>query len=98
VRPRYLAFALLLVPALAQVGLLDGPRPPTEVRGTLQGNARHGYKVVVEFLVDQGVNPLQGTVSQPLSWNGTLYLCPGTCDTFRLSGYTPGFPLQPGRL
>lgn len=77
--------------ALAQVGLLDGPRPPTEVRGTLQGNPRDGYKVVVEFLVDQGVNPLQGTVYQALSWNGTLYLCPGgVCDTFRLSGYTPG--------
>ncbi len=40
--------------ALAQVGLLDGPRPPTEVRGTLQGNPRDGYKVAVEFLVDQG--------------------------------------------
>ena len=76
--------------ALAQVGLLDGPRPPTEVRGTLQGNPRDGYRVVVEFLVDQGVNPLQGTVYQALSWNGTLYLCPGACDTFRLSGYTRG--------
>jgi hypothetical protein len=76
--------------ALAQVGLLDGPRPPTEVRGTLQGNPRDGYKVAVEFLVDQGVEPLQGTVYQPLSWDGTLYLCPGTCDTFRLSGYTRG--------
>jgi len=76
--------------ALAQVGLLDGPRPPTEVRGTLQGNPRDGYKVVVEFLVDQGVNPLQGTVYQALSWDGTLYLCPGACDTFRLSGYTRG--------
>jgi hypothetical protein len=61
------------------------------VRGTLQGNAQDGYKVAVEFLVDQGVNPLQGTVYQALSWNGTLYLCPGgVCDTFRLSGYTPG--------
>jgi hypothetical protein len=90
VRPRYLAFALLLVPALAQVGLLDGPRPPTEVRGTLQGNARDGYKVAVEFLVDQGVEPLQGSALQLLSWDGTLYLCPGACDTFRLSGYTRG--------
>jgi len=90
VRPRYLAFALLLVPALAQVGLLDGPRPPTEVRGTLQGNPRDGYRVVVEFLVDQGVEPLQGSALQPLSWDGTLYLCPGACDTFRLSGYTRG--------
>jgi len=90
VRPRYLAFALLLAPALAQVGLLDGPRPPTEVRGTLQGNPRDGYKVAVEFLVDQGVEPLQGSALQPLSWDGTLYLCPGTCDTFRLSGYTQG--------
>ena len=77
--------------ALAQVGLLDGPRPPTEVRGTLQGNARDGYRVVVEFLVDQGVEPLQGSALQPLSWNGTLSLCPGgVCDTFRLSGYTRG--------
>jgi hypothetical protein len=91
VRPRYLAFALLLGPALAQVGLLDGPRPPTEVRGTLQGNPRDGYRVVVEFLVDHGVEPLQGTALQPLSWDGTLSLCPGgMCDTFRLSGYTRG--------
>ena len=76
--------------ALAQVGLLDGPRPPTEVRGTLQGNARDGYRVAVEFLVEQGVEPLQGSALQPLSWDGTLYLCPGACDTFRLSGYTRG--------
>jgi hypothetical protein len=93
VRPRYLALALSLVPALAQVGLLDGPRPPTEVRGTLEGNPRDGYKVAVEFLVDQGVEPLQGTVYQTLSWNGTLYLCPGgVCDTFRLAGYVQGTP------
>jgi hypothetical protein len=85
--------------ALAQVGLLDGPRPPTEVRGTLQGNPRDGYKVAVEFLVDQGVNPLQGTVYQALSWNGTLYLCPGgVCDTFRLAGYVQGTSLQPGAV
>jgi hypothetical protein len=60
------------------------------VRGTLQGNPRDGYKVAVEFLVDQGVEPLQGSVYQALSWDGTLYLCPGACDTFRLSGYTRG--------
>jgi hypothetical protein len=63
------------------------------VRGTLQGNPRDGYKVVVEFLVDQGVNPLQGTVYQAPSWDGTLYLCLwGVCDTFRLSGYVQGTP------
>ncbi|WP_448568558.1 hypothetical protein [Thermus sp.] len=88
VRP--LALTLFLATALAQVGLLDGPRPPTEVRGTLQGNARDGYRVAVEFLVDQGVEPLQGTVYQALTWDGRLYLCPGACDTFRLAGYTRG--------
>ncbi|AFV77509.1 hypothetical protein Theos_2537 (plasmid) [Thermus oshimai JL-2] len=88
VRP--LALALFLAHALAQVGLLDGPRPPTEVRGTLQGNPRDGYKVVVEFLVDQGVEPVQGTVYRALTWDGRLYLCPGACDTFRLAGYTRG--------
>jgi hypothetical protein len=98
VRPRYLAFALSLVPALAQVGLLDGPRPPTEVRGTLQGNPRDGYKVAVEFLVDQGVEPLQGTVYQPLSWDGTLYLCPRDVRHLPPLGVHPGCPLQPGGL
>jgi len=90
VRPRYLAFALLLVPALAQVGLLDGPRPPTEVRGTLQGDARQGYRVVVEFLVDGGSNPVQGSMAQSLYWDGTFYLWLSGWESFRLSGYTPG--------
>lgn len=78
--------------ALAQVGLVDGPRPSTEVRGTLQGNAREGYRVVVEFLVESGANPTQGTTTQPLSWNGRLYLCVSGCDYFTLSGYAPNTP------
>ncbi|WP_051906243.1 hypothetical protein [Thermus tengchongensis] len=80
----------LLGLALAQVGLLDGPRPSSEVRGTLEGDARQGYRVRVEFLVEVGGNPLQGTTYQALTWDGKLYLCPGACDTFRLSGYSPG--------
>ncbi len=93
-RPRYLAFALSLVPALAQVGLLDGPRPPTEVRGTLQGDARQGYRVVVEFLVDGGGNPVQGSMAQSLYWNGTFSLWLSGWESFRLSGYTPGVPYR----
>jgi hypothetical protein len=87
---RLLVLTLFVPHALAQVGLLDGPRPPTEVRGTLQGNPRDGYKVAVEFLVEQGVEPVQGTAYQALTWDGRLYLCPGACDTFRLVGYTRG--------
>lgn len=78
--------------ALAQVGLVDGPRPSTEVRGTLQGNAREGYRVVVEFLVESGANPVQGSMNQSLSWNGKLYLCVSGCDYFTLSGYAPNTP------
>ncbi|RTH02532.1 hypothetical protein CSW47_10575 [Thermus scotoductus] len=78
--------------ALAQVGLLDGPRPSTEVRGTLQGNAREGYRVVVEFLVESGANPVQGSMNQSLWWNGRLYLCVSGCDYFTLSGYAPNTP------
>ena len=78
--------------ALAQVGLVDGPRPSTEVRGTLQGDARQGYSVVVEFLVESGANPTQGMTTQPFSWNGRLYLCVSGCDHFTLSGYAPNTP------
>lgn len=78
--------------ALAQVGLLDGPRPSTEVRGTLQGDAREGYRVVVEFLVESGANPVQGSMNQSLWWNGRLYLCVSGCDHFTLSGYAPNTP------
>jgi len=78
--------------ALAQVGLVDGPRPSTEVRGTLQGNAREGYSVVVEFLVESGANPVQGSMNQSLWWNGRLYLCISGCDYFTLSGYAPNTP------
>ncbi len=78
--------------ALAQVGLLDGPRPSTEVRGTLQGDTRQGYSVVVEFLVDGGTNPTQGSTNQSLWWNGTFSLWLSGWETFRLSGYTPGVP------
>ncbi len=78
--------------ALAQVGLLDGPRPPTEVRGTLQGDARQGYRVVVEFLVDGGGDPVQGSMAQSLYWNGTFSLWLSGWESFRLSGYTPGVP------
>jgi hypothetical protein len=78
--------------ALAQVGLLDGPRPPTEVRGTLQGDARQGYRVVVEFLVDGGGNPVQGSMAQSLYWNGTFSLWLSGWESFHLSGYTPGVP------
>ena len=78
--------------ALAQVGLLDGPRPSTEVRGTLQGDAREGYSVVVEFLVESGANPTQGMTTQPFSWNGRLYLCVSGCDYFTLLGYAPNTP------
>ncbi len=78
--------------ALAQVGLLDGPRPSTEVRGTLQGDTRQGYSVVVEFLVDGGTNPTQGSTNQSLWWNGRLYLCVSGCDYFTLSGYVPNTP------
>ncbi|WP_114313564.1 hypothetical protein [Thermus caldifontis] len=76
--------------ALAQVGLLDGPRPPTEVRGYLEGNAQEGYRVRVEFLQETGGNPIQGTSYQGLGWNGRLYLCPGACDTFTLQGFVLG--------
>ncbi|RTI11065.1 hypothetical protein [Thermus scotoductus] len=78
--------------ALAQVGLVDGPRPSTEVRGTLQGNAREGYRVVVEFLVETGADPIQGSTNQTLGWNGKLYLCISGCDYFTLSGYAPNTP------
>jgi hypothetical protein len=78
--------------ALAQVGLVDGPRPSTEVRGTLQGNAREGYSVVVEFLVETGADPIQGSTNQTLGWNGKLYLCISGCDYFTLSGYAPNTP------
>ena len=78
--------------ALAQVGLVDGPRPSTEVRGTLQGNAREGYSVGVEFLVESGANPTQGSTNQTLGWNGKLYLCISGCDYFTLSGYAPNTP------
>ncbi|WP_243027853.1 hypothetical protein [Thermus albus] len=87
---RQLAVIPLLSLALAQVGLVDGPRPSTEVRGYLEGNAQEGYRVRVEFLLETGGNPTQGTVYQSLSWNGRLYLCPGACDTFTLSGFSPG--------
>jgi len=87
---RGLALPLFLGLALAQVGLLSGPRPPSEVRGTLEGDARQGYRVRVEFLVEVGGNPTQGTTYQSLGWNGQLYLCAPDCGTFRLSGYTPG--------
>lgn len=83
---------LLSTLALAQVGLVDGPRPSTEVRGTLQGNAREGYSVVVEFLVETGADPIQGSTYQTLGWNGRLYLCISGCDYFTLSGYTPNTP------
>jgi hypothetical protein len=96
VRPRYLAFALLLVPALAQVGLLDGPRPPTEVRGTLQGNPRDGYKVAVEFLVDQGVEPLQGTVFSPSPGTAPCTSAPGRATPSASRG-TPGVPFTARR-
>ncbi|MGC8905645.1 hypothetical protein, partial [Thermus sp.] len=90
---RRAVFLIFLFPlALAQVGLLDGPRPSTEVRGTLQGDTRQGYKVVVEFLVDGGANPVQGSTTQSLSWNGTLTLQVSGWETFRLSGYTPNTP------
>ncbi|MGC8876512.1 hypothetical protein [Thermus sp.] len=89
-RAVFLAFLFPL--ALAQVGLLDGPRPSTEVRGTLQGDMRQGYKVVVEFLVEGGANPVQGSTTQSLSWNGTLTLWVSGWETFRLSGYTPNTP------
>jgi len=46
--------------------------------------------VRVEFLVEVGGNPTQGTTYQSLGWNGQLYLCAPDCGTFRLSGYTPG--------
>ena len=89
---RFLLFCLFSSLALAQVGLVDGPRPATEVRGRLQGDARQGYGVVVEFLVEAGTDPVQGTTSQSLSWNGRLYLCVSGCDHFTLSGYTPHTP------
>ncbi|BCP67647.1 hypothetical protein [Thermus thermophilus] len=89
---RFSPFLLLSTLALAQVGLVDGPRPSTEVRGTLQGNAREGYSVVVEFLVESGANPVQGSTNQSLSWDGKLYLCVSGCDHFTLSGYAPNTP------
>lgn len=85
-------FLFLSTLALAQVGLLDGPRPSTEVWGTLQGNAREGYRVVVEFLVETGADPIQGSTNQTLGWNGRLYLCVSGCDYFTLSGYAPNTP------
>lgn len=89
---RFSPLLLLSTLALAQVGLVDGPRPSTEVRGTLQGNAREGYRVVVEFLVESGANPVQGSMNQSLWWNGRLYLCVSGCDYFTLSGYAPNTP------
>ena len=89
---RFSPLLLLSTLALAQVGLVDGPRPSTEVRGTLQGNAREGYSVVVEFLVESGANPVQGSMNQSLSWDGKLYLCVSGCDYFTLSGYAPNTP------
>jgi hypothetical protein len=62
------------------------------VRGTLQGDARQGYRVVVEFLVDGGGNPVQGSMAQSLYWNGTFLLWLSGWESFRLSGYTPGVP------
>jgi hypothetical protein len=62
------------------------------VRGTLQGDARQGYRVVVEFLVDRGGNPVQGSMAQSLYWNGTFSLWLSGWESFRLSGYTPGVP------
>jgi hypothetical protein len=62
------------------------------VRGTLQGDARQGYRVVVEFLVDGGGNPVQGSMAQSLYWNGTFSLWLSGWESFRLSGYTPGVP------
>ena len=87
---RLLALLPFLSLTLAQVGLLDGPRPSTEVRGYLEGNAQEGYRVRVEFLLETGTNPVQGTSYQSLTWNGRLYLCVGGCDTFTLSGFSPG--------
>lgn len=87
---RPLSLLPLLGLALAQVGLLDGPRPPAEVRGYLEGNAQEGYRVRVEFLLEVGGNPTQGTGYQSLGWNGRLYLCAGGCDTFTLQGFVPG--------
>ncbi len=87
---KVIAFFLPLSLALAQVGLLDGPRPSTEVRGYLEGTAQEGYRVRVEFLLETGANPSQGTSYQSLSWNGRLYLCVGGCDTFTLQGFVPG--------
>jgi len=88
-----LAFGLLLLglPALAQVYLLrpDGTTAQ-DVRGTLSGTARDGYRVSVEFLVEQGANPRQGTMSQPLTWNGRFYTCAPDCTYFSLSGWSPG--------
>ncbi len=96
---RGLALPLFLGLALAQVGLLSGPRPPSEVRGTLEGDARQGYRVRVEFLVEVGGNPTQGTTYQSLGWNGQLYLCAPDCGTFRLSGlHSWGTYTQCGRL
>jgi len=89
---RGLALPLFLGLALAQVGLLDGPRPPSEVRGYLEGDARQGYSVVVEFLVETGADPIQGSTNQTLGWNGKLYLCISGCDYFTLSGYAPNTP------
>ncbi|WP_038042070.1 hypothetical protein [Thermus tengchongensis] len=87
---RLLALLPFLSLTLAQVGLLDGPRPSTEVRGYLEGNAQEGYRVRVEFYLETGTNPVQGTSYQSLTWNGRLYLCVGGCDTFTLQGFTPG--------
>ena len=87
---RLLALLPFLSLTLAQVGLLDGPRPSTEVRGYLEGNAQEGYRVRVEFYLETGTNPIQGTSYQSLTWNGRLYLCVGGCDTFSLQGFTPG--------
>lgn len=87
---RLLALLPFLSLTLAQVGLLDGPRPSTEVRGYLEGNAQEGYRVRVEFYLETGANPVQGTSYQSLTWDSRLYLCVGGCDTFSLQGFTPG--------
>ena len=85
---RGLSFLLVFSLALAQVGLVDGPRPATEVRGRLQGDARQGYGVVVEFLVEAGSDPVQGSFTASLGWDGTFYYG----ERLRLSGYAPNTP------
>jgi len=86
---RRLVFGLLLLglPALAQTYLLkpDGTTAQ-DVRGTLSGNAR-GYEVSVEFLVEAGADPYQGTLDQPGNWDGKFSACAPDCTTFFLSGW-----------